>query len=155
MQIDVEGAESIALVAKRVRQLGAGREVLTNMTRNIRRSVGPPVRTAVRASALATLPHSGGLGAWVARVSVLVRVRRSASNAGVSVTAGRNASGHRADIKAIDAGNVRHKAWGHAPWSAQSVPAGFFSDAVTEEGMTAFREAVVAAVNQAAAEVLG
>lgn len=154
MQVDVSGAQGIALVAKRVRQLGSDRTIINNLTKRIRTGIAPIARPAVRASALATLPAAGGLGAWVARVRVLVQVRRGAQTAGVTISAGRNSAGGRSDIRAIDAGGVRHQTFGHRPWVTQSVPAGFFSQAIDETAVLAFREMTVAAVDESVRALL-
>jgi hypothetical protein len=155
MDIDVTGAEQLALVAHAVRRLGSDRVIVNNMAKEIRSAV-PPIRAAVRANALGQLPHRGGLGVWVARARVTARIRRSATNAGISLVGGRNSgSRRRTDLRAIDAGTVRHPTYGHGPWTPQTVTPGFFTRAVTDEGATAFRAAVVVAVDNAAREVLG
>jgi hypothetical protein len=154
VDIHVIGGEDIALVARAVRRLGTDRVIVNNMAKEIRRAV-PPVRAAVRANAVAILPRRGGLGAWVAKTRVTARIRRSASNAGITFVGGKNSKGKRSDLKRMDAGQTRHPTFGHRPWVAQSVTPGFFTHAVTEEGATAFREAVVVAVDNAAREVLG
>lgn len=154
MSIEIRGTEGLALVGKAVRRLGADRVIVKNMVKEIRRAV-PPVRAAVRANAVAILPHRGGLGAWVAKTRVTASIRRSASNAGISFVGGKNSRGNRSDLKRLDAGQTRHQTFGHRPWVAQSVPPGFFTKAVTVEGAEAFREAVVVAVDNAVREVLG
>src|SRR4029077_7901479 len=98
------------------------RKIVNDMAKEIRQGAAP-IRSAIKAWAVATLPHAGGLGSWVARARITTTVRRSASNAGVTIKGSRSVS----DLKSIDAGRVRHPAWGHRPWVAQSVPAGFFT----------------------------
>jgi hypothetical protein len=154
MDIDIKGAEGIALVAKSVRSLGADRKIVNEMAKEIRSAV-PPIRAAIKANALTELPHRGGLNTWVASARVTASVRRSATNAGVSIVDGRNSAAKRTDMRQINAGRVRHPAWGNrSAWSLQTVTAGFFDRAVTEEGVQAFRDAVVVAVDRAAGEVL-
>jgi hypothetical protein len=141
-----------------VRRLGADRTIVNSMTKRIRTGIGPQARTAVRAGALAVLPHRGGLAAWVARLTVRVAIRRGAQSAGVNITGGRNSAGARSDVKAIDAGRLRHPTgWGperRGPWVLQSVNPGFFSESLGEETVTQFREVVVASVNEAVRELL-
>jgi hypothetical protein len=151
----VNGIESdIATVAAAVRKLGADRSIVNEMTKAIRRAV-PPIRGAVRRNALAYLPSRGGLGAWVARGSITARVRRSASNAGVTIVDGRNSAGGRTDMRRINAGTVRHPYWGdRRSWAPQTVRAGFFDDAITTDGARAFEAAVIDAVNVAAGRVV-
>lgn len=153
MDLKVEGAEGIALVALAVRRLGNDRTIVNNMAKEIRKAV-PPVRAAIKANAVATLPHSGGLGTWVARARVSARIRRSAKSAGVTFTGGRNSKRRRSDLKRIDGGSTRHPTFGHGPWSPQTVTPGFFTQAVTDEGAQAFRTAVVVAVDNAVRELL-
>lgn len=155
MEIDVRGAEGLALVATAVRRLGTDRTIVNEMAKEIRAAV-PPVRKGFKANALAYLPRRGGLGAWVARAKVTARIRRSASNAGVTLVAGRNSQGGRTDMKRMDAGKTRHPMWGNrSAWAPQTVKAGVFTDAVTDEGAQAFREATVRAVDNAVVKVLG
>jgi hypothetical protein len=154
MEIEIDGAKGIATVASAVRSLGADRKIVTEMAKEIRAAV-PPIRTAVRANAIAYLPGRNGLGPWVAKGSVTARIKRGANDASVTIVDGRNSTGGRTDMKAINAGKVRHPAWGNKKaWSMQTVRPGFFTNAITEEGADAFREAVIRAADNAAAKVL-
>jgi hypothetical protein len=145
-------ADDIARVAAAVRRLGSDRTIVKNMARDIRRAV-PPVRTAVRRNALAYLPHRGGLNRWVAKARVNVKVRRSATDAGVSFAVGRNSAHARTDSRAIDRGKVRAPFFGdRRSWHSQAVRAGFASDAF-DDAVPEFRERVVEAVNRAVLEV--
>lgn len=92
----------------------------------------PAARRVVKASALATLPSTGGLGAWVAASRVGASVRVAGDSVTLTVRAGRSSrTGKRSDIRAIDKGRVRAPAWGNRrAWHRQSVPPGFFTAAV-------------------------
>lgn len=155
MDIDIEGAAGLALVAESVRRLGTDRKIVNEMAKEIRRAV-PPIRRAIRANAIETLPHRGGLNVWVSRGRVTANVRRAANNAGITIFDGRNSAGKRSDFVGLNDGTIRHPLFGNREhWYPQQVRANFFTDAITEEGVRAFREAVVVAVDRAAAEVLG
>jgi len=146
-------ADDIGRVAASIRKMGADRAIVNEMAKEIRAAV-PPIRAAVRANALAYLPGSGGLGAWVAKSRVTAAIRRARNNASVTLVGGRNSRGKRSDIKRLDAGSTRHPTFGHAPWTPQTVRAGFFTEAVTDEGVEAFRAATVSAVDNAVRKAL-
>lgn len=155
MEIDVQGAERIALVASAVRRLGADRVIVNEMAKEIRQAV-PPIRSAVKANAIAYLPKKGGLNTWVAKAKITARIRRSASNAGVTIVDGRNSAQKRTDMNKINDGTVRAPLFGNrTAWYPHRVRAGFFDDAITQDGADAFRAAVVVAVDRAAGRVLG
>lgn len=155
MYISVYGEADIARVAAEVRRLGNGRTIPNQMAQRIRRAV-PPIRKAVRASALSTLPAGGGLGAWVAAAGVRASVRRGPRSAGVSLVSGRKSQGGRSDLRGIDRGATRHPLYGNrGHWYAQAVQPGFFTKAVEGDGLDAFRKEVDAAVGEAVREVFG
>lgn len=155
MDIDVRGAEGLALVGKAVRQLGTDRTIVNNMAREIR-TIGPLAKAKARESAMARLPRRGGLARWVASARVAVSVRRGAKSAGVTIRQGRNSKGGRSDLKRIDAGQTRHPLLGNRRhWYPQSVQAGYFTDAMQGDVADEFRRKVVVAVDRAVAEVLG
>lgn len=154
MDIDIQGAEGLRLVGEAVRRLGSDRTIVTQMTKEIRRAV-PPIRRAVKANAVEYLPHSGGLNVWASKGRVTANVRRGAKNAGITIFDGRNSSRKRSDFDALNEGSIRHPLFGNREhWYPQVVRANFFTDAITDEGVQAFREAVVVAVDNAVREVL-
>jgi hypothetical protein len=143
-------SRDISRVAVEVRRLGEGRAIVNEMAKEIRRAARP-IRPTVKARAVATLPHSGGLGEWVARAGFRVSVKRGPRSAGVSIVGSRKSMRKRTDLAKIDAGSVRAPSWGHrtrASWHTQVVPAGFFTHAV-EEHVDDFRDAIVVAVEHA------
>jgi hypothetical protein len=121
-------AISVDQLVAELRGFDGRREVVKAIGRGIRKGV-PPVARAIRERALATLPHRGGLGAWVAASKVTARISLSGRRGSVKLKAGRNSSGGRSDIRAIDDGRVRAPAWGRrgASWHTQSVTPGFFT----------------------------
>lgn len=103
----------------------------------------PVVRARIKATAVATLPHSGGLGAWVAGTRITAQVTLRGRAAGIRLKGGRNShanlrgteGGTRSDIRAIDRGRLRHPSWGRrwrGQWWTQSVPPGFFTKTARE-----------------------
>lgn len=155
IDIEIRGIESLALISRRLKQLGDGNEIPKQMSKEIRSAV-PPIRVAVKKNAVGTLPSGGGLGEWVAKSRVTATIRRTGRSAGIRLKAGRNSEKKRSDIRAIDKGRVRAPLFGNRRiWHLQSVKPGFFTDAVTDEGMEAFRKAVIKAIDKAVREVLG
>lgn len=153
--VSIEGAEKLALVGKAVRKLGSDRTIVNNLSKRVRRLVGP-VKRELKASAMATLPRHGGLNLWVAKAAVRVAVRRGEDTAGVDITAGRNSrTGRRSDLRRIDQGRLRHQTYGHRPWSTQSVQPGYFSTPLVDGPIVEeFQSEVIAAIDDAIVEVL-
>jgi hypothetical protein len=122
-------AESIEHYARTVEQLIAERRVLEHLKSEMKKPV-PVVRKAVKARARATLPKRGGLNRWVAAVNVKATVSTAGDRIDIHLQGGRNSLGGRSDLKRIDAGRVRHPAWGRrgkGQWSVTSVEPGFFT----------------------------
>lgn len=155
MEIQVYGAADIARVAAEVRKVGNGREIPNRMSKRIRKAV-PPIRRAVKASAVDTLPSRGGLGAWVGRAGVRASVKRGPRSAGVALVSGRRSQGGRSDLRRINTGRTRHPLWGNRRhWYPQRVPAGYFDKAIDDVGLDAFRREVNEAIGEAVREVFG
>jgi len=92
----------------------------------------PELRRGVRASAVSTLPRTGGLGAWMARARLGATIRVKMTTVFMQVTAGRNSgSGKRTQTKMVDRGRVRAPTWGHPVWHTQRVTPEFFSRPVS------------------------
>lgn len=115
--------------AAEIRSFDRRREVVKALTKALRSGL-PPVRKEIRASALALLPKSGGLAAWVAKISITARLSTGGRTAGIKLRGGRNSSRKRSDVDAIDRGRVRAPSWGRrgaGSWHNQTVAPGFFS----------------------------
>lgn len=122
-------AESIEHYARTVEQILREQRILQYLKKGMRAPV-PVVRKAIRRSALDTLPKRGGLNKWVAAAAVKAKITVSGDGINIHLTAGRDSAGARSDLKRIDAGRVRHPAWGRRTkgnWSVTSVEPGFFS----------------------------
>jgi hypothetical protein len=122
-------AVSFEQLVRELRAFEAKREIVKAMSKGIRKSA-PKVRQKIRAAAVELLPESGGLGAWVAKIRINLRIKTSGRSASIKLLGGRNSAGGRSDIDAIDRGRVRAPSWGHrakGDWHTQTVPAGFFT----------------------------
>lgn len=139
-----------------VRELHSFRErkvILKELRSGIRKPF-PKVRAAIKQRALATLPKRGGLNVWVSKIRVSLAVKTGANKVTVTVKGGRNSSGGRSDMKAMDRGRVRHPSWGRrgiGQWHNQAVPAGFFTKPVEEANE--WRDEAVASVDRATEEL--
>lgn len=126
------------------------RRVVVNELRKGLRKLLPPTRKAVKARALATLPKSGGLNAWVAATRLTAIVRTTGRRAGITIKGSRKSTKNKSDMTAIDRGRVRAPAWGHrtaASWHTVLVRPGFFTEPATDD--TRLREAAEAALDHA------
>lgn len=142
-------AESIEHYARTVEQILIERRVLRQLKKDLRGPV-PEVTKAIQENALATLPKRGGLNVWVAASSVKATVSETAAGINVHLQASRNSKGGESDLKRIDAGRVRHPAWGRrtkGSWSVTTVEAGFFTKPATDP--TPWLEAADAALDEA------
>lgn len=154
VDVEIRGAEGLRLVGIAVRRLGSDRTIVNEMAKEIRGAV-PPIRAAVKASALANLPKRGGLNRWTASAKLTAQVRRGAQSAGVSLRDSKGSRGKRHDLRALNDGFIRHPLWGNREhWYPQRVAPEFFQKAIVPEGVDAFRNKVVVAVDRAVEKVL-
>lgn len=122
-------AVSVDQLVRELRAFDGRREVVKAMGRGIRKPL-PALRKAIRSHAVAVLPSSGGLGAWVAASRVTAQIRLSGRRAGVKLKGGRNSAGGRSDVDRIDRGRVRAPTWGRrsrGSWHNQVVADGWWS----------------------------
>lgn len=115
--------------ARELRTFAARGDVVNECRRDIRKEV-PPLRKDIRESAVSSLPHRNGLGAWVAKAGVTVRYKSSGRTAGFSLKVSRKAGdGDKADLKSLDdTGGVRHPLFGNrSKWYPQQVRPGYFT----------------------------
>lgn len=127
----------------------ARKQLTKEFSKEIRKAA-VPVRKAIRARALATLPKRGGLNAWVAKASVIASIKLSSTRASIKLKGSRKSTKNKADLKRLDAGRVRAPSWGHRTknsWHSQSVTPGYFTQPATETDE--YRKAVDAAVDKA------
>lgn len=127
-------ASSIDAFIRDIRKFDGRKEVMRNLRRELRKPL-PGVRVAIRARALATMPHRGGLAAWVARERVTAVIRLAGRRAGVKVKGSRKTPKGKADLRRLDDGRVRHPSWGRrspGDWHTQAVPPHYFTDPALE-----------------------
>jgi hypothetical protein len=142
-------ATSMDQFVRELRAFNNKKAVLKELRLGIRRPF-PAVRKKIKKSAIDTLPKRGGLNKWAASTRVTLRIRASGRAAGVTVVGGRNSSGGRSDVNALDRGRVRAPSWGRrgpGSWHSQAVPPGFFTNPVTEA--TEWHEEIDRAVDTA------
>jgi hypothetical protein len=123
-------AVSAEQLARELRAFDGRREIVKALRRALTRQARPAVKD-VRAHALAILPSSGGLGAWVAAARIGVRISYAGRTAGVRVRGSRKSMNDKSDLARIDAGSVRAPTYGRrgrGDWHVQAVPAGWFTD---------------------------
>lgn len=142
-------AVSAEQMAAELRAFDGRRQVVRALRRALTR-VSRPALKDVRAHAVAILPASGGLGAWVAKARISVRVGYTSRTAGVRMRGTRKSAKDRSDLASIDAGMVRAPSWGRrsrGAWHDQAVPAGWWTDPLSNN--TAWRDACDAEVDSA------
>lgn len=150
---EADGGEQFRAVAKQLRA-AADKELTKQLYRAL--NVGAePMKESIRKNFATKLPQGGGRGrrstrklksggirkgslrapeslaARAARATVSVK-GRSGRNPAVTITA-RTSAGKSIDLKALDAGTVRHPTFGHGPWKAQAVTPNLFTDGVEEK----------------------
>lgn len=149
--IEGNASRELGVLAGRLKAAGDGglrRELLAGLRTGVR-----PMIPALQDAARAELPHSGGLGEWVADSRFTVRNRLSVDAAVVSIvnkpakdTSRRG--GGQAQF-GTDKGVVRHPVFGHLDrWATTKVHGGWFSRTIEARipQVTAEIEAVIAGV---------
>lgn len=142
----VEVVPSLREVALRLK---AGDVELWKATRRNLIVAVQPARPAIRASARATLPKTGGLNEWVASASINTQILTGPRSAGVRLRVRKK--GH--DMADVDKGVVRHPVFGNRKaWTVTNVEPGFatkpvekLTPAITASVLLAMRQAALAA----------
>ena len=122
----VSGQTKLYILARTLRQLGdrdLSNQLLRGMTWAVR-----PMKPAIKASALATLPNRGGLARTIASSRIITRRRTGRRTAGVSLV-----TSSRHEIRGMDHGRLRHPVFGDEEvWVTQNIPTGWWSTPVRE-----------------------
>lgn len=132
------------------------RKVVLRELRTEMRKPLPAIRRSIKARAEATLPHAGGLNRWAASTRMTAQIKLSGRSASVRLKGGRNSSGGRSDINALDRGRLRHPSWGRrfrGQWHTQQVTPGFFTQPATEGDQ--WRQVCLDAVDKALRSIRG
>lgn len=125
VDVQVQGAEDIARLARRMKEVG-NRDLRNEMVRGLR-AVAKPVIKDMKQSARSNLPASGGLNRFIAGSSIRAQVKSGTHTAGVAIKANRSKKSGASDLNRIDQGRLRHPVFGRGRWVTQSVKAGVFS----------------------------
>ncbi len=137
LEVRVEGAATLHRVAAQIRAEGRkslAREMSTALSR-----ATEPVKKAIRESAAETMPREGGYqAAFDSSLRFRSSRRNSDSQASVSLSTYAEGSEERRDIRALEAGKLRHPVHGRSrpgprkgeripnPWSVTSIRPGFW-----------------------------
>lgn len=149
-----EGPLSIKVVKGQIEDIEAKlhRAARGDAMRGIRKAITRETlasRKRIRAAALGTLPHKGGLNKWAAVLpSVIVRSEKTALSVKIRMQRGHH------DFKSLDAGRIRHPLFGKrkkGDWFNQTIPSGFFTKEIDMMGPQ-LREAVSQAIKDYAAQ---
>jgi hypothetical protein len=144
--IELEGADKLAVLAKRLKEAG-DKDLQRQMYAGIARAM-KPVRAAAETSLADVLPKRGGLSA-AKRRQVKFRTSRRAGvrQAGVRLVAKGGQLG-RMDRQ----GQFRHPVFGHEPWVPQKIEAGWFTRPAEAAAPVARRE-ILRALDDVAREL--
>lgn len=136
----VEGADQFFVLARTLKEVG-DKGLQREMYRGLNRAV-KPLRERVKQSAVDTLPRKGGLGALVASTTkIRVQRRTGARSVGIKLLA--TWPGH--DVKATDAGRLRHPLFGNRRhWYGQAVTPGWWNKPTDSSGPAVRSELLVA-----------
>lgn len=132
---------SVEELIAELRVFDGRRQIVKAMRRGLEKAAKTDVKPAIVAHALAILPKSGGLAAYVAAARIAVTVRYGGRSAGVGLRGRRGSKGGRSDLDRIDRGSVRAPAWGRrSQWHTETVAPGWFTTPAAES--TAFTDRV-------------
>jgi hypothetical protein len=148
--IHIDGATELGVVARQARL--AGGKLLPDMRRGLS-TLGKPAKAHVVAAVEAKMPKSGGYAGVLARaVRVKVATDTGLTTAGVTLKTYADGKGRRRDIPSLNRGRLRKKVHGHRDrWVTQSVPAGFWDDAMdksSDDAHQRVREVLDEAIKQ-------
>ena len=127
-------AVSLLEFAAELRSFDERRVVVKRLATDLRKLL-PPATKAVKQRARDILPSGGGLNEWVAAARVTLRIKASGRTVRAIVKGTRNSAKGQSDLDAIDRGRARHPSWGRrgvGQWHNESVPSGWFTDALSE-----------------------
>lgn len=128
MRIEIRGKEQLTRTAAALATKGNGKAMKRRLSKAIRKEAEPITRQQ-RRNLAARMPHRGGL-AEVLSTAGTFTTRTTYTGKGAGVTITDSWRGH--DMKAVEAGAIRHPVWGR--WRrgtpTQRVPAGLLSGPV-------------------------
>lgn len=136
MSFEVIGASELGVVARQARL--AGGKLLPDLKRGLS-SLGKPAKKHVVAAIEAKMPKSGGYaGLLVKATRVRVASDTGLTTAGVTIKTYADGQSRRRDVPSLNRGRLRKKVFGNVNrWVTQSVPAGFWDDAMDKTSVDA------------------
>lgn len=148
VDVTIEGAEKLALLAKALKQVG-DRELRLELLKGLREAT-KPTKEKVKESFKTNLPQRGGLAALISGDAKLTTQNRMAGkNPGVRIKA---RAGH--DIKRMDKGRLRHPIYGsRKKWVTQAIEPGVFSKPI-EDDAPQMRDEILAGMERVALKFL-
>ena len=145
---EFRGIEKFAQVARDLKAAG-DKDLRRELYRGLNRAT-KPLKEAAKANTAAKLPQRGGLAARVSRARYSTK-GRAGKNPSVSIVV-KDSKNRSVDLKAIDAGQVRHPTFKDGPWVTQPVPAGTITDPMME-GVDDVRVQLLAAIDAVATKL--
>lgn len=149
--IRVVGWESLAAVAKDLKKAGSAQRGLKNELQRALRKAGEPLKIGAKEVAIEQLPHSGGLGEYVATASRFAVRTRLSRNPSVRIV-GTNKS---VDLDSLNRGRVRHLTFGHRPWKDFGIQPRWFDDRMELIADTKVRDDILDAIDEIASKLGG
>lgn len=119
--------EQLQALNKALKQAG-DKELKKELNAGLRRAA-KPIQAAARVNYAKRLPKSGGLASKAARARMSVAQKKTRGGDPSLQLVTRHPTGQKMDMRAIDAGLIRHQTFGRLPWNVQRIPAHSFSDA--------------------------
>ena len=152
--VHMEGVEKLTQLGRDLK--AAGEKDLRREILRSGRAMGKPIKAELAESALAMLPHRGGLDALIAKAKVRVSTRLSGRNVGVSFIG--RWTGH--DLASINRGRLRHpirqrhaEAGRQRIWVSQTIPSGYWDKVFDGPGAVIQREEFMKAVDAVTAKL--
>lgn len=130
MSLRLSGASDFGAVARAARL--ARKDLVPAMTKQLK-TLGPPARREVKASALKVMPASGGYARTLSRSTrIRTRVDTGYTTAGITLTSYAAGKAQRRMIRELNAGRLRHPVYGHRrrAWVTQKIKSGFWDTAM-------------------------
>lgn len=144
MQVEVRTApEQLQALNKALKQ--AGQKDLKRELNGALRRAAKPMQAQARINYAKRLPREGGLAKKASRARMSVAQKRTLGGAPSLQLVSRHPTGQKMDMRAIDAGLIRHKTFGRLPWHVQRIDGEAFADAVRageDEGRAEIERAI-------------
>lgn len=104
------------------------KELKKELNAGLRRAA-KPIQAAARVNYATRLPKRGGMAGKAKRARMTVAQKKARDGTPSLQLVTKHPTGQKMDMRAIDAGLIRHKTFGELPWHVQRIRAHSFSDA--------------------------